>query len=238
MDSDTTQTVALFKLIAWADKNRQKIYLGVGAIVVVAAALAITNANARSKETAANRELFALQSLMGPTGAKTIPDPAGYLKVASEFSGTGAGERASLLAAGLLFGSAKYAEAQKQFDQFLTEYPDSGFKSQAVFGSASALEAQGKTNEAVTKYLDVTRTYSTDPVAEPARLALARIYETQNKPEEALKLYDIVNKPGAMSVWSSEASGRREVLLQRNPKLAAALTPAVTSSNAAPMKLP
>lgn len=238
MDSDTTQTVALFKLIAWADKNRQKIYVGVGAIVVVAAALAYVSANARARETAANKDLFDLQSLMGPTGAKTLPDPAGYLKVAAEYPGTGAGERADLLAAGLLFGSGKYAEAQKQFDQFATAYPDSGFKPQAVFGSASALEAQNKTNEAITKYLEVARTYSTDPVADPARLALARIYETQNKPEEALKLYDIVTKPGAMSVWSSEAGGRREVLLQRNPKLAAAITPTVTSSNAAPMKLP
>ena len=142
------------------------------------------------------------------------------------------------MAAGFLFGSGKYAEAQKQFDKFAADYPESAFKAQAVFGIATALEAQGKTNDAVTKYVEVTRTYSTDPVADPARLALARIYEVQNKPEEALKLYDIVTKPGAISVWSSEAGGRREILLQRNPKLAAAITPAVTISNMVPAKLP
>ena len=238
MDSDTTQTVALYKLIDWAVKNRQKIYFGVGAIIVVVAALAIVNARATSRETAANKELFGLQSLMGPTGGKTLPDPAGYLKVAADYPGTGAGERADLLASGLLFGSGKYAESQKQFEKFTTDYPESAFKAQAVFGIASALEAQGKATDAVAKYVEVTRTFSTDPVADPARLALARIYEVQNKPEEALKLYDIVTKPGAMSVWSSEAGGRREILLQRNPKLAAAITPVVTSSNAAPIKLP
>ena len=64
----------------------------------------------------------------------------------------------------------------------------SGVVGQSARKMAADLEAQGKTAEAITKYEEVRRRFATDPVGDQTKMALARLYEQQNQPAEALKL--------------------------------------------------
>ena len=69
-----------------------------------------------------------------------------YLKIAADYQGTSAGQRALLQGAAMLFAAGRYADAQTQFQKFLDAYPDSFFAAQAALGVATSLDAQGKTD--------------------------------------------------------------------------------------------
>jgi predicted negative regulator of RcsB-dependent stress response len=58
----------------------------------------------------------------------------GFLKVASEYSGSQAGAQALLLGAATLFDQGKYAEARQQFEKFTREHRGSPFMAQAFLG--------------------------------------------------------------------------------------------------------
>jgi hypothetical protein len=51
-------------------------------------------------------------------------------------------------------------------------------------------------------------------------MALARLYEAQNKPEKARSLYEDVERSAPFSSLGSEAGARLEELTARNPSLA------------------
>jgi hypothetical protein len=68
-------------------------------------------------------------------------------------------------------------------------------------------------------------------VVSPAKLTLARLFESQNKPEEALKLYeDLARSQNPYDPWAAEASERREQLLQKFPNLRPAPAAAISST--------
>ena len=79
----------------------------------------------------------------------------------------------------------------------------------------------GKTDEAATRYQEIAREYRSEAVGPMANLALARIYETQGKSEQALKIYsEMEASTSPFDVWRSEAAIRREKLLAKHPELA------------------
>lgn len=162
----------------------------------------------------------------------TAPIPPGtsdaYLKVAREHAGTKAGGRALLAGAATLFTERKYDEAQRTFQQFLNEYPQSEWVAQAHFGVASTLDAQGKTAEAASKFEEIRRRYANDPILDEVKLALGRLYENQNKPEEAHKIYAELVQNNPYSGMGSEAGMRKEELEAKYPHLKATNAPILT----------
>ena len=116
-------------------------------------------------------------------------------KVAKDYEGTKAAERALLTSAGVLFTEKKYADAEAQFAQLTRAYPDTVWAAEATLGVASSLDAQGKTPEAISKYEEIRRRFASSAIIDDAKLALARLYEEQ-KPEDAYKLYDERAKSG------------------------------------------
>ena len=98
----------------------------------------------------------------------------------------------------------------------------------AAYGVAASLEAQGKTDAALTAYQNVQSRYPKSALVDEAKLAMARLYETKNQPELALKTYDEVARPGATGSASTQAMLRKQQLLAAHPELAKTNAPAAT----------
>ncbi|MBM3845214.1 MAG: tetratricopeptide repeat protein, partial [Verrucomicrobia bacterium] len=113
----------------------------------------------------------------------------------------------------------KHAEAQAQFERFISLAPGSPFAAQAAYGVAASLEAGGKAAEAQTKYDEVAKRYSTDSVADDAKLALAGIFTAQNKPEQAHKILDELMQATRGGAASQAAFMKRNELEQKFPHL-------------------
>ncbi|MEO6034483.1 MAG: tetratricopeptide repeat protein [Verrucomicrobiota bacterium] len=230
MQSETTNESWSFdSFVEWIYLNRVSVGIGLGLLILVGSGVALTKWRKNQNETNANEALFALPSALPSSRRKVEPQAGDFQKVGAEYSGTLAGERAELIAAGLLFTEGKYAEAQKQFAKFQGAHEGSPLLAQAAIGVAASLEAEGKINEAVPKYQEAISKYSSENIVSPAKLTLARLLETQNKPAEALKLYeDLSRGNNPYDSWSAEASERREQLFQKYPNLKP--KPAVASS--------
>ena len=231
MDSaqiEQKQSFGLVELLAWAEINRKPLLLG--AIVVVAAIVGVSiyNWNQDRVETEANEALASIPWLLGTGGEDTKPDPSALNKIAGEYPGTISGQRAAVLAGVAFFDQGNFSEAQTTFSKFLGDHPDSPLTAQAAIGVASSLDAQGKYDEALAKYTEITRNGQSSGATE-IKLNMARIYEKQHKPDQALAIYASLKSISSRSQWGSEVEERERQLLLAHPELA---KPAAT--NAAP----
>jgi predicted negative regulator of RcsB-dependent stress response len=250
MSSEATQTLTIYDLLAWLETNKKTLILGFVVAVVVGFGIAAYRYSAHQKEVAANDALLKLKTALSGADIAPAPDAAAYLKVAEQFAGTSAAERALLLAGTSLFSESKYAEAQAQFGRFLRDHAQSPFAVTAAYGTAAALEAQGKRDEALAAYQNLSVRYPNSSVLDDAKLAIARIYESKNQPEQAYRLYEELVKGGIMGSAASEAMSRKADLAAKHPEFvktnapvaaaSAVVTapstnpPAITLSNSAP----
>jgi TolA-binding protein len=222
------QSESFLRFLTWAQTNQKRLLLWGTIIVLVIAGTIFFVYQQRQKEIRASR---ALSNVRVPQGAGAIV-PAGtaeaFLKVAKEHANTAAGARALLQGGAALFTDGKYAEAQKIFEQFIRDYPESEWIAQAHYGIASSLDAQAKPAEATTKFEEIRRRFANDPVIEEVKLALGRLYEQQNKPEEAHKLYTELLQAGPYSGIGSEAGMRKAELEEKFPRLAQTNAPILT----------
>jgi len=230
MSSDVTQTAGFYDFLAWLEVNKKRVV----AITVVAAVLALAISysiyNKNQREIAADAALLKLGLPLTQTEQAPTPTARDFEKVAIDFAGTAAAERALLESAGLLFSENQYPEALNQFKKFQAGYGSSRMLGIAAIGVAACLDAQNKTDEAINAYKDVLARFPSESVAGQARIALGRIYEAKKQPDAALKYYDEILKGGARSGWANEAGEFREMLLARNPNLASNAVPAVLTS--------
>jgi predicted negative regulator of RcsB-dependent stress response len=221
MNSDVSQSDKFYEVLAWLEVNKQRLIVGASVALVVGFGIYTYRWKLQQTELAASDALLRLRPAAGSTEAPSAPKTAEYMKVAQEFSGTSAGQRALFLAAGALFADKKYAEAQAQFERFARENSGSPLAADAAFGAAAALDAQDKATEALAAYQSVLTRFPDAAVGGQVKLAMARINESKNQPAQALKLYDELTRATSLSAWSSEAAQKRELLLARNPELAA-----------------
>lgn len=228
MSSDVTQSARLYEVLAWLETNKKSLAIAFGVAVVVGFGIAAYRYSTHQNELAASDALLKLRASPDRSDSTPPAAPAAYLKVAEEYSGTGAGERALLLGASALFTENKYAEAQNEFARFLREQPQSPFAATAAYGIAAALEAQGKQDAALTEYLNLSVRYPNSTVLDEAKLAIARIQEAKGQPALALRAYDELLRLGTMSPASSEARSRRQALLTKHPELAKTNAPSGT----------
>jgi TolA-binding protein len=205
-------TAAEFHLTGWYEKNKRQLAWGVGIVAVVALVLGFYLWNRNQRESDASKALSNLTP-----GQAAAQD---YLKMSDQYSGTAAAGRAVLLAASSSFTEGRYAEAQAQFTQFLSEQPESPSRPAALLGVAACLAAQGKAAEAMQKYQDVVQRFPNDQVTSPAKSALARLYEAQNQFKEALPIYQDLARSEANQSYGLEAMVRLQDLLARHPELA------------------
>jgi outer membrane protein assembly factor BamD (BamD/ComL family) len=230
MDAQRTHSDSYYNFLAWLEVNKRKVMIWAAAVLFAVLVAIVVVTYQRQKEQRASEALSNVHA--SSTGAAP-PAPGtaeAYLKVAREHAGTGAGSRALLLGAVTKFQEGAYPDAQKYYEQFMREYPESRWLPIAYFGVASSLDAQGKTAEATKQFEQLRRQFPNDAVADETKLALARLYESQNRPSDAYKLYDELVKANPYSGLGSEAGLRQADLVEKHPELARTnLPPAMTT---------
>ncbi len=230
-NSDAGGSAGIYELWAWAELNRQKLAILAVALTVIGGAVYVYRYLAAEKEMAANQAILELRPTPSASTNPPALSPSAFLKVAADYPGTGAAERALLLAAGAMFSEGRYGEAQTRFEKFAHDYPESIWASSAAYGVASCLEAQNKRDEALTAYQNVVARYANDFIVTDTKFALARLFEAQKQPDPALKIYEEISRPAAKNPRASDALMRKEHLVKQYPELAkAAVLPAVTAA--------
>ena len=222
MQAQDSTTLFLLKLWPWVEANKNRLIAGAAIAVLAIFVIWFVACERESKEIAAGQALTQAALSGGGQTADT------YLKVAAQYSGTIAGERAQLQGAAAFFDAGRYADAQAQFQKFLDDHPDSEFSGQAALGVAASIDAQGKTDLAVGSYQRVISISSDAVVVGAAKFGLARIEESQGRLNEALVLYQDVAKTDPNGSLGSEAAMRLMELRSKLPAPTPAPTPAAS----------
>lgn len=226
---ETTAADVLFKLLPWFEANLKRLAYGAAFVLIAVFVYSFYSYRQNQTEIAAGQALT--QVLVSPSGSGLAE---ACLKIAADYPGTLAGQRALLQGATALFTTGKYADAQTQFQKFLDTYPDNFFTPQATLGLATSLDAQGKMDQAFSAYQKAAGQATDLSVSATAKLALARIDEAQGKFADAAKIYTDVARANPNTSAGMEA-GRRAMELKAKSPAAAAVAPAATT--AAPFTL-
>ena len=224
MDSSSSSNDSLLQLLAWLEKNKKKVAVITGGVLVVAGLVAGIIYYQGQKEVWASEALSEIHAPMNPSAALPAGTLQAYLKVAGDYAGTRAAGRALLEAAAILYNAGTYTDAEARFKQFLNDYPESPFQAQGMLGLASTLDAEHKATEAIAKYEELLRRFPSDSVADETKLALGRLQEKSN-PAEAYKRYTELLSLGSQSGIAQEAGIRREDLVEKNPDIVKTNTP-------------
>jgi tetratricopeptide (TPR) repeat protein len=233
MESETVtpNPVEWLKWLDWLAKNKRRVALWGGAVVVVLLGVALIVYEQKQKEVRAS-EALANVDLPIPPGKAPAPNTAEeLLKVEQNHPNTRAATRALLEAGTVRFVEGRYADAEALFSRFEKDYPESLWLPQALLGRAAALEAQNKSAEALTEYERLKKIYPSDAIATEVQMGLARMYEQQSKPEDALKIYEDIlqaNHPSYSSV-GAQAAMRQDAILKKHPELAKTNAPPIIS---------
>ena len=214
MQTQETTTLYLLKLWQWIEANKTRLIGGAAVIGVAIFLYSFISYQSGQKEIAAGQALTKIAVSPGGFTAEAC------LKIAGEFPGTVAGQRALLQGAALLFEAGRYSEAQADFQKFLDSHPGSVLAGQAALGVATSLDVQGK--PAATEFQAVVNNYSDPAVLSAAKFALGRIAEAQGKLNEALALFEAAARVNPSSTLGYEAGMH---VLQLRDKISAS-TPA------------
>ena len=222
----------MFKLWPWLESNKNRLIGAAAALVVVVGLYYFIGWRHDQSEITAGQALT--QLLVAASTTTPEQSAASFAKLANDYSGTAAAQRAQLQAAAAWFGVGRYADAQKQFQSALEANATGALGSTAALGVASSLEAQGKLDEATAAYRKVTLQFPDSAAAAPAKFALGRIAEQQGKFAEAMAIYQELSRNNFAGSIASEASLRA---LELKSKIPIAPKPAVapTVAPAAPL---
>lgn len=221
----------LLRFWPWLEANR-KLLITIGvALLLGFIAWYYIKTRQQQEQLAAGQAYTAFQMDQPPTvHSQQVVD--GYLKIAQNFSGTKAAQRAQLQAALTLFQGGHYADAQKQFQKFLSANGSSSLVPSAQLGVAASLEAQSKLDQALTEYRTIATSYPGTTTAIQAKYSSGRLLQLQNKDSEALTFYqDVAGSP----LGGSLASLSRQRIAEIQSKLASekAATPVTPAKPAA-----
>jgi predicted negative regulator of RcsB-dependent stress response len=224
METQESTTLYLLKLWQWVEANKNRLIGGAVVIAVAIFVYSFISYQRGQKEIAAGKALTQLSVTPGGT------TPEAVLKIADEYPGTMAGQRALLTGATLLFQAGKYPEAQAAFQKFLRSPPDSVLAGQAALGVATSLEMQGKASAIA--YKGIVDNYTDPGVVAAAKFALGRIAEAQGKLQDALELCQQAAQVNPGSTLGYEAGMHIVDLKNRMAASPPVAAPAATSAPA------
>ena len=226
MDAQTQPTDIYIKTLEWLHARRKTIVIAAAVVALAGLAWAVISWKKNQDEIDANAQFFATPNLglvrAGPVATAPL------LELAREYPGTAAGEHARALAAEEMFTQGQYPEAYRQFSEFQTAYPESPLVPQAKVGAAASLEAEGKISDAIKNYHEIILAYPAEAsIVSPAKLTLARLYEQENQPQQALTYYAELArmlKQNPYDPWAAEAQERAQLLVSKHPELLKAMS--------------
>lgn len=230
MQTQDVSAEIAFKFWPWLEANGKRLIIAAVAVVVAFFVWFFIATQREQKEQAAGQAYTQLM-LNPPAGATPQQAVDNYLQLAKKYDGTVAAQRAQLQAASALFNAGRYADAQGQFQSFVTANEGSTLLATARTGIAASLESQGKLDDALAAYRAVSTSYPDSNEALMAKFAVGRILELQGKLAEAVTAYQEVTRLPLAGSLAQEA-GQRIALLQVKigaSKPAAPLAPATKS---------
>src|SRR5690348_12067969 len=126
MQSQDAATLYFFKAWSWAENNAKRIAVGAGIAAIAILLICYYFWQQNQTEITAGEALTQLVVSTSPnTDAGQVA--ASYLKIAADYPGSPAGDRALLLGAAALFTNGQYAQAQAQFQKYLDTRPGGAF---------------------------------------------------------------------------------------------------------------
>ncbi len=228
MQAQDTTTLYLLKLWPWIETNRNRLIGGAAIIAVAIFVFSFFSYQHELKENAAGDALTQLSVTAGGPTAEAC------LKIANDFPGTVAGQRAMLQGAAALYEAGKFSDAQAQFQKFLDAHPGNELAAQAALGVAASLDAAGKPD--ATKYQAVINTSMDPAIVSAAKFALGRIAEGQGKLTEALGLFQEAAGANPGSSLGYEAGMHVIALRNKIPAATPAPAPAPAPAATTPAK--
>jgi len=207
METQDASAEFLIKFWPWFEANRKRlVYLTVGAVVVLFIWYFLATQR-EQRAIQAGQDFTQLQmSLASGLTAQQAADT--YLKLAAQYAGTPAAERAQLQAAAVLYNAGRYDDALVQFQKFLTVNSGSPLASVAHVGAGASLEAAGKLDGAVAEYRAVATGFPNSSEAVPAKFALGRVLEAQGKLSDASSYFQEVTRSQLAGSLGQEAAQR------------------------------
>jgi tetratricopeptide (TPR) repeat protein len=109
---------------------------------------------------------------------------------------------ALIQAGALLFNEGNYERALEMYDRFLDRYPNHILKDNPAWGALHCKEALGDLDAALRGYAAYTRG---DLLYPQARLSVARVYEKQEKWEQAREVYETIMNDLPDTPWAGQA---------------------------------
>lgn len=223
----------VYDVLAWLEENKFRVIGLVVLAILIGFAIAVSRYMKDQKELQASSALISLKPALIPSTNAAPAQPSAFFKIAEEYSGTSAANRAQYLGATALFEQNKYSEAEKAFSDFLKDHGDSPWAPDAAFGLAASQEADGKT-AALASYQNVFTKWPQSSVADQAKLAVARMYEEKGQPAQALTIYNELSggARGAANpmMINPEVMQKKEAFLRRHPNLNTNLSTLTTMS--------
>jgi len=225
MESNDTESLFLLKIWPAIEANKNRIIGGAIAVILLIFLALFLSWHAGQKEINAGQAFSQLQVSLPPSTSPA--DQANqFLNIATDYSGTVAGQRAQLQAATDFFTAAHYTDAQTQFQKFVDTYPGSPLISIAALGVASSLDAQGNLSAAADAYNNVIENYGSSASANSAKFALAGIDEKQGKIKDAINYYQEIARSVSGSTLGEQAAQRAVELSTTLPPTLSPATPA------------
>lgn len=174
MQTQDASSELLFKLYPWLEANKKGLIIAVVVAGLAVAGFSYFSAQRGQREIAAGKELTKV--MFGGASSTAAPQMAdAFSKIAAQYPGTAAAERAQLQAGATLFAAGQYAESQTKFQKFLDSQNSGGaLAATAQLGVATCLEALGKP-DAAAAYQKVVANYSGTISAEVAKQAVTRL---------------------------------------------------------------
>jgi len=217
MESQDAVSLYFFKAWSWAENNAKRIAAGavIAGVVIVLICYYFWRQN--QTEITAGEALTRL-IISTPPNSTASQEASAYLKIAEDYPGSLAGERALMLGAAALFTSGQYPQAQAQFQKYLDTRPGGAFAAQAALGVAASLDARGKADPAADAYQRVINAFPSDTSAsDAAKFALAIIDEQRGKTSDAENLYQDVARDNPNNLLGSEAAFHAMQLRAKSP---------------------
>jgi len=220
-EAPATTTDFLFRLLPWFEANLKRLAFGAAFAAIAVFIFFFYSYRQGQQEIAAGQALT--QAVLLSDGGQRAE---ACLKIAADYPGTPAGQRARLEGANALFTAGRYADAQSEFQKYLDANPDDFFTPQAALGLAASLDALGKTDLAISAYQKAAGETANANVVASAKFSLARLDEAQGRLAEAAKLYTEVARASSNTSLGSEAGLRAVELRAKLPAVPAAPAPA------------
>jgi predicted negative regulator of RcsB-dependent stress response len=229
----------VIKMWPWLEANKVRLICAGAALLAIGAVYSLISWQHEQTETSAG-EAFTQLLTTAPAG-DAAQSAAGYEQLAAKYAGTGAGARAQLQAASILFDAGRYPEAQAQFQKFLNGHSQGELAATAELGLGASLEMQaGKQDEAFNAYQKLTTDFAMSTSVIAAEFALGRISEKQNRLEAAESYYDQAARSGGQmgGTLAQEAQGRMLALKARLAATSKSSASKVSTSTAPTSSIP